>query len=211
MNLTKASVLFFVCSLVFAADKPQGFEDPAIYDAVMAGQIHEEKLVDSKKESRRIFRVFFPKTSPDAFVDLATNHPKYPVMFPEIKEAKTTKVNPERTVFEARMHIPVKVGPFTKHLYPELRQTISRAPDAITEWKIVSELLNQKDSIDFLRSSSRLIPWEGGILIHTDSHFLLKDQPLLGTIKKEMMQQERRQIEVFRKELVPAFWLAALP
>ncbi len=204
--------LFLVLSTsVYAADKPAGFENAAIYDAVMAGEIHESTVVDTKKESRRIFRAFFPKTSPEAFSDLATNHAKFPEMFPEILEGRTTKVNADRTEFESWMKVHVKVGPFSKTLYPEARQKIKRGADAISEWTMESELLNQKDSVEFVRGKSRLIPWEGGILIYLDSHFLLLQQAGLGMIKKKMMEQERRELEAFRKVLVPKWWLAALP
>lgn len=210
----KALSAFVLCILsigVYAADKPVGFEDAAIYDAVMAGEIHEATLVDTKKESRRIFRAFFPKTSPEAFLDLATNHAKFPEMFPEVLEARTTKVNADRTEFDSWMKVHIKVGPFSKTVYPETRQKIKRGADAISESTMDSELLNQKESVEFVRGTTRLIPWEGGILIHSDSHFLLHQQAGLGMIKKKMMEQERRELEAFRKVLVPKWWLAALP
>jgi len=179
-----------------------GFEDPKLLARVMSGEIVLEEKVSTKTEFRSIVKAFFNKVSPDAYTKLATNHPKYPSLFSEIKEAKTVSVSTDQLNLDYWLHLKVPIGPFFYDAYPEGHHTIVSAPDAQSEAKLLNEVTNYKDQIKFAKQTTRLIPYKTGILVEDDIHFLLtKESAFSGTIKKKFKEFFTRFVSTMRKEL----------
>ncbi len=194
--------LIAVVSTALAAEPPPGFEEHGVLEKVKAGEIVKTEVVATKKEFKSVFRAFFKKTSPDAYTALATNHPKYPQLFSDIKEAKTVNANAEGTEFDYWLHVVLKVGIFTQHVYPEGHQSYKRAVDEKSEATIVHNITNYKEYLESAVETTRLIPYEDGMLLHDTVHIkLLKDNAQSTMIKNKLNEQFERFISTFRKEL----------
>ena len=114
----------------------------------MDGEIVITSLVDNKNEMRSIVRSFFKKVSPETYQQLAVNHAKYPDMFkPEVLSASTKKVNDAKTEYEYEMQVLVKMGPLESEVTPLLKQTLTIAPDAVSEGKVEQTILNYPDKV----------------------------------------------------------------
>lgn len=184
------------------ADAPAGFQDPNLLKAVMEGKIVRQDVVNSKLEYRTVLRSFFRKVSPEAYASLAVNYEKYPALFSEIKEARMTSANAERTVFTYWADMLVKVGFFSTHVYPEGRHTIYPAPDTKSEARIVHEIINYQEDLEKAVQTARLIPYQDGILVEDDVHVKLrKDSIYSGAVKEKISGQMMRMTETFRREL----------
>lgn len=182
------------------ADNVPGFEDEAVYNDVMKGTIRVEEVLGNNVESTFVVRGYFAHTSPDLYVDVATNHKEYPQWFSEIKEAKTTSVNAERTEWTYWMHMAIKVLLFTEHIYPEGRQVYSRPADAISEGVLTHTLNNYSDSIKSMLERTRLIPHQDGILVHDYINYVLvKPNSNAALIRSKLKEQFVRFMKAYRK------------
>jgi len=196
-------LLVFSLALVARAETPpEGFEDAAVFEKVMGGEIHAQEALATKKEFRTIFRAYFPKIVATQYADLVVSHARYPEMFDEVKAAKTTKVNPGRTEFDYWAHIVYKFGIFNYDVYPEGRHTLVLPTTAYAEARVLHEVLNYKDQLNKVLETTRLIPWEGGILVHDDIYFMLQKESSQSTmIKNQLKKQFLRYLEKFREVL----------
>ena len=183
-----------------SADTVPGFEDQAVYNDVMKGTIRVEEVLANNVESTFVIRSFFTKTSPDLYVDVATNHKEYPAWFTEIKEAKTTWVNAERTEWTYWMHMVVKVLFFTEHVYQEGRQVYARPADAISEGLLTHTVNNYADTIKTMVERTRLIPHNDGILVHDYINYVLvKPNSNANLIRTKLKEQFVRFMKAYRK------------
>lgn len=179
-------VIFIATVGIARAEPPEGFEDPVLLQKVMAGEVVVQDVLSTKVEFRTFSRSFFDEVSPKEYVDLVTDHPKWPMFVPEIKEGKTTKVNEDRTQFEFWLHVVAQFGLFTYDLYPEISQTIYWANDEVNESRIYSLLLNGQEDVKLGEVTTRLIPYETGILVEDNIHVVLvKESGYSSLIKKE--------------------------
>jgi len=183
-------------------DIPEGFKDPLLLEKVMKGEIIIQDTISTPTEFRTIGRAFFKKVSPNAYLDLATNHPKYPDLFEEVKKGETLEINSSKTEFKYRLDILIEVGFLSEHVYPEGIQKLVRAEDAISESTVDNEITNYTQTIKFSRQHTRLIPYKDGMLVEDDVHFQLqKDSGLSGIIKQELKKFFTKYISRFRQEL----------
>lgn len=195
--LTITAALFL--ALPALADTIVGFEDTAVYNEVMNGTIKVEEVLGNNSESTFIIRGFFPKTNSDLYVDVATNHKMYPSMFSEIKEAKTTSVNADRTEWTYWMHVVIKVLFFSEHIYPEGKQVYSRPADAISEGVLTHTVTNYTDAVKSMVERSRLIPHQDGILVHDYiSYVLVKPNSNAKLIRTKLKEQFVRFMKAYR-------------
>jgi len=197
---------FLVPVLLFAfsasAETISGFEDAKVLADVMSGKIKVEQVSGSDIESTFIIRGFFPKGTPDAYVDVATNHKQYPVWFSEIKEAKTLTANPERTEWTYMMDLVVKYLFITEHVKPEGKQVYDRPTDAISEGVVTHTIQNYSDVLKDMVEKTRLIPYEDGILVHDYIHYTLnKPTSFAETVRKKLKEQFVRFMTVYRTQV----------
>jgi hypothetical protein len=193
--------LLFTFSL-FADTPPVGFEDPALLDAVLKGKIVAKDLVNTPTEVHTVIKSYFHKVNGDAYLDLAVDYPKYPELFAEIENAKQIAVNADKTEYDCGIDIKMKVGILEKKAYAELHQILTRVPDALSEDKFTQTITNNKDKVVKALQTTRLIPYEGGILVEDDIHFILtKDGAVGGVLKKYLKNLFDRYTLTFRKEL----------
>jgi hypothetical protein len=180
-----------------------GFENPQILERVMGGEIVKEEKISTAVEVQTIMRAFFNKVSPDAYVGLATDHPKYVELFPDlIKEAKTTKVNADHTEWDYWMDILYTMGIFQTHVYPEGHQIYRKAPDAASEATLLHNITNYQDYIKSATQTTRLIPYKTGMLVHDDIHLVMKKESShTAMIKEQIAKQFERYISTFREHL----------
>lgn len=198
---------FVLCLLVLAssmtlADPPEGFEDPGLLAKVLNGDIVIEDIVDIPLEFRSYGRSYFDGVSSEAFVEGITDHARWPDLIGEVKEAKTTKINADQTEFDFWAHMIVNYLFFTYEFYPEGRQTISPAPDILSETKIYSVITNYQEEYKMLEMDTRLIPYETGILVEDDIHIVLVEESLYSDIaKKEAKKKYLELMTNLRKDL----------
>ena len=200
-KLALACVALSAFARVSAAAIP-GFEDPKVLEKVMKGEIVTEEVTQTKKDFRTVFRLYVPKADTVAWTNVVTDHAKYPSMISQVKSAETTKVNAEKTEYEYKMELLVKVGPFSQKIYPEGRQNVTPAKDAVSEAVVVNTITNYQDMIAKNSETTRLIPYEGGILVHDDINFtLVKENGQSKLIAKELNKNAKSMLEAFRAAL----------
>lgn len=194
---------FLFSTVVFAGDPPKGFEDAAALEQMLAGKVFITTLKDTATEQHTVIRSFFKKVSPEAYVGLATDHVQYPRLFPQdIRAAKTLKVNDAKTEFDYMLRIVTKIGPLEKKFDATLHQVVTPAPDAISETKVFQSVTNYKDMILSSAHSTRLIPWEDGLLVEDDIQYLIdKSATTGGALKKKLNAVFNSYTTIFRKEL----------
>lgn len=197
--ISAMSVFLAVSQISMAERDPEGF-DPETLAKVLSGEIVLQQVVSSPVELRTMIRAYFDRVSGDAYIRLATDHPKWAQLFQEVKEGKTTLVNETKTYFEYALSMVVKYGPYTIPLHPTGKQNITYAPDAVSESKIINELTNYKDYIEFIIQKTRLIPYQTGILVEDDVHLKVKNQ-VPQAVKTELANFFNRYVETFRKAL----------
>jgi hypothetical protein len=191
-----------VTSVARGQEAPAGFKDAAILSAVMSGKVHKEVVLNTAKEEKLYLRAYFNKVSPQAYAELATNYEKYADMFEEIQEGKTTKSNPERTVFEYYMDIVFVYGLLPFHVYPEGRHVVTFGADSTAESTIKHELTNYKDTFDLAKETTRLVPYENGMLVEDEIHVLLKKAGSTSeSVKVELVKEFSKFMETFRQVL----------
>jgi hypothetical protein len=200
-NLALLCVAAFAFARTAAADIP-GFENKDLLEKVMAGEIEAEDVIATKTEFRTIFRLFVPKRDAEAWIGVATDHAKYPTIIDAVKSGQTVHVNHDRSIFDYKLHIVVKVGPFTQHVYPEGRQVVTRAHDAVSETKMMNTINNYGEMFVSNSEATRIIPHEGGILIYDDVHFKLKKESgHAALIQKHLKKNALAILEGFRSVL----------
>jgi len=193
---------FAMSSITFAGETPKGFEDAKLLGRVMNGEIVFTPIKDTAIEFRGYVRSFFNKVSTDAYIDLATNHARYPELFNEIKDVKSIGSNAAKTEFDYRATLMVSVGPFTQPVYPQLHQIIARATETLGEAHLAQTITNYADMIAKSLHKTRLIPYEGGILVEDEVSFTLAKSVLgAGTVKNKLKEFFNRYSKVFRKAL----------
>lgn len=189
-------------SAVSLADTPKGFEDPAMLEKIMKGTIVKTTVVDTKMESKIVLKAYSNKTSTDAYIDLAINHAKYPALFPEFQDAKTTKVSEDKTEYNYWSDLIIQHGFLSLHVNPEGVQKITRAKETAGEAFVEHTLTNYKDLIEVGSQNTRLVPYDNGILIEDTVYVKVKQSGGQATmIKQKMVEQFTRFIQGFRKEL----------
>lgn len=182
------------------AEVPSGFEKPGLMDKLMNGEIVMEETIDTATEFENVFRAYFNKTSPDAFGALMTDYAKYPSMFKEMKEAKQLSVNSDRTVFTYWLKMKVAIGPFSQTITPEGRHTLKI--NATGESRIVNEITNYQDYLNFATENYRMIPYGNGMLVEDLVHASLKKGNSGSSfVKKQLQKMFKGYLETFRKEL----------
>ncbi len=191
----------FFCALSSAADAPKGFEDPALLEKVMKGEVVKTTVLENKLETKVILRAYSNKTSTDAYMDLAVNHAKYAALFDEIQDAKTVSVDKDRTTYDWWIDRIVGSGFLSFHVYPEGTQILTRAKDATSEATIENRMKNYKDQVVVGVQNTRLIPYENGILIEDTVYVKVVESAKGEMIKSEIVKQFTRFLEVFRAEL----------
>lgn len=200
LGLMAYSVLFL--SQVTLADPIQGFEDPNALAKIMNGEILVTDAVETKVEFRSFVRAYFNKVSPDAYIDVLTNHEMWSELIPEVKEGKTTNVNADKTVFDWWLHMKIKYGFLTFNVYPEGQQTVYRAVDTKSEAKVRNVITSHQDYIKEATQTTRLIPYQNGFLVEDNIHVVIhKPSNQADTIKKELKKTFVNLIGSIREEL----------
>jgi len=181
---------------------PSGFEEPGLMDRVMGGEIVLSETTNTSTEFVDVFRAFFNKTSAKAYADLVTDHAKYVDLFPEMKEAKTTSVNSDRTVFTYWARMVVTVGIFQQTLYPEGRHTVKLARDAAGESTVLNEITNYTEYLKLATESARLIPYQNGMLVEDTVHVKLqKASATTNFVKRHLQKMFANYVSTFRDAL----------
>jgi hypothetical protein len=205
-KMRKLFQLFVVAAFVQmssnAADIPKGFEEPGLMDRLLAGKIVTKRIVDTQTESKVLVRSFYKKVSTDAYIELAVNYPKYADMFQEVREGKLLKVNAEKTQYDYKLHVVASVGIITKHVYPEFRHSIGRAKTTLGEARVENLLLNYKDQMEIGAQSTRLIPFQDGILVEDFAHVKARGNTASAkAAKRKFIEFFLSYTKIFRDEL----------
>lgn len=182
------------------ADVPPGFEKPGLMDKIMKGQIVLDEQINASVEFKDVFRAYFNKVTPDAYAALAVNYPKYPDLIDMIQEAKQTSVNADHTVYTYWLHMDVAIGPFHQQIYPEGRHTLKI--NANGESTILNEITNYQDYIETATETTRLIPYQNGMLVEDTVYAKLrKSNSMAGMVKKQLQKLFSNYISAFRDTL----------
>jgi len=188
-------------SWVMAADFPKGFEKPGLIEKLKAGEVVYEEVKSTQTAYTGIHRAYFYKVSPEAYVAEVTQHKKYPDHFTEILQGETTKIEKDHS-WNYWLEMVVKVGIFSFKVYPELHHVFTPGKDAISEAVLLNELTNYGEHVKTATQTSRLIPYEGGMLIEDTINVEVKTaNSQSGTIKKQVKDFFGKYIKVFRKVL----------
>jgi hypothetical protein len=181
---------------------PPGFDAPGLMDRLMNGEIVLDETVNTGTEFEDFFRAYFDKTTPEAYGAIVTDYEKYPQLFDDMKDAKTTSVNADHTVFTYALTMDVTVGPFNETIYPEGKETLNLTPDANGESHITNAITNYQDYLNYATETLRLIPYKTGMLVEDDVHVSIKKQSAVsGMVKAQLQKQFQSYLTIFRTQL----------
>ncbi len=204
-----ALVLFPIalCTLTYLRGElpggPAGF-DAETLEKVLQGKTVIKNVINTKLELHSYIRAFFDDVIAQEYVELATDHPKFPTLFPEVKEGRTTYVNESKTQFEYALSMVIEYGIYLIPFNPTGIQKIKHGQDSVSESTIENEVTNYKERFEFIRQNTRLIPFQTGILIEEDVHMKMKKQ-IPDFVKEELAKFYIRYVETFRTAL-QGFW-----
>ena len=202
MKISVVIVAIFLGRLALADGAPAGFEDPKLLAQVLSGKVVVEDKVSTNVEFVSIGKAFFKGASPEAYSKLAIDYKLYPKMFEEVVEGKAIKNNAEMTELDFMLHMVVSVGPFQQDVYPEGHHNVMYPKDAISEGLIKMKITNYTEYIKDATQSTRLIPYQGGILVEDTVHVLLQNPSAqAGLVKKKLKEFYNKYITNLRKEL----------
>ncbi len=183
------------------AGNPEGFDDATLAKALQ-GETVLETLKDTGDEYHIFQRTYFANVSSDAYIELAVNHPKYVDMFDEVEAAQTLSINNDRTNFKYSLNLKVKVGFATFYMDGEGEQKVTYAPAPDEEALIKNTLVGHQDKVKHLYQNTRMIPYQGGILIEEELHLKMQKASTTNTMIKNYLKGFfSRYVVAFRKEL----------
>lgn len=185
----------------FSASIPEGFTE-TVLEQVATGKIVAEVRKDTEDEFHAFHRAYYHKVSPDSFLKLAINHPKYAALFEEVEDARTLESNSDLTELTYAMDLKIKVGFISFFLNGKGRHTVSYPETAEDEGQVFNELLNYKDKVLKLTQNIRLVPYKEGMLV--EQELVLKMHPDASskkTIKDYLKKFLTRYLNTFRTEL----------
>ncbi len=198
---------YLVSAVALAGELPTGFEAPGLITALKGKKIVIESPVSTPTELIQVSKAFFKGVSVDNYLQLATDHKKYALMFkggsPRIENAATTSVNSTKTEFEYSLLVEVD-GPFGSVLEVTAtgKQVVAKGAEMMAESTIDNQLTNHKDKLILANESTRVIPFEDGFLLLHQLHIVLKQQTTASAaLKKQLGILFARFPDAFRKEL----------
>lgn len=187
--------------------RPTGFEQPGILETLKTGKTVIETPVSTATELVQVTKAYFKDTKAEDYVHLVTNHKKYELMFkdgsPRIMKADTLSVNKEKTEYQYKLLVVVD-GPFgvIYEFEPQGRQLVLDDLHSSGETKIDNTLTNYKEQLTHASQTTRIIPYDEGLLIEDRLHIILKQQTQSSAaMKKQLGILSARFLEAFRKEL----------
>lgn len=203
MKLLLAALVVYSSAFANYPDPgPAGFEDPALLAKVMGGEIVVKDLVDTKTEFRTVAKAYFNRVTPEAYWQLSSNFVHYPKMFSEVKEGKALEVSVDKLAVDWWLHLKIKVGFISQDFYPEGSQEFLPGLHATSEARVANRITNLQEYLKSGKQTTRLIPFDNGILVEDDIHAVLQDG-VTGSalVKKELRKFFLKYISTFRKEL----------
>lgn len=186
-ELNRFAVLAFAVFASLSMAVPAGFEDPALYEKVMGGQIVRTSLIDTKIETKMVIRAYFDKVSTDAFFNLVTNYPKYPSLFEEVTAGRLKSTENEKSILNYELDLDVQVGLMHFNETAVCRHEWKPGADQQSESVLQNRLNNFQEYVQFTTQSTRVIPWENGILIEDTVHLKLKKADMAGNMAKKKL------------------------
>ena len=190
--------LLLTASILFSG-APAGFESPGLIERLRKGETVKETRVDTRKEFHFVHKAYYRNVTPEAFAGLAVNHQRYPELFQEVVSGATLRVDHGAGQYDYRLHVRVDVGLFRQDAHPEGTHVVTKAP---AEWKIANRVTNYPHYAEVADQRTRLIPWEGGILIEDEVHVRLKqNNPMSRLIRNKLHSFFSGYLTVFRREL----------
>jgi hypothetical protein len=164
--------VFLISSSLLATAVPPGFEKPGLIDHLLDMQIVPEEVVNTKIEMKVILRSYFKKITASTYIDFVKDHARYSELSTKIEKGYTLAKALPKNEFNYVLDIVYRiVGMKPKTYRPLLHQKIMPATDASGESMVVNTIKNYPADLAFGYLTTRLIPYEGGLLCEDTIHF----------------------------------------
>lgn len=196
-----ASLALSMPSWAASSTVPTGFDDPGLMDSLRKGKIHQKDLLSTSNEMRVLFRSLFVDTTAADFVDIIEDHDHYNKIFSKIKDSQRLKTytSGRKFAYEVTMDTATPIGSMT--IQPQLLQEIDLATDPDKESTVTDTVTNYTKDVDQAGLSTRLVPFEKGLLVATTVHIKLKSGFLVTTAKSQLRQTFKDMVQELRDAL----------
>ena len=185
-------ILAFFSLSVTATELSRDFSDPSTFDAVLNGEIIVEDQLDTGTVFLSVVRAYFFRTHPREYVELITDHPRWPELVKDFREGRTLDSNPEGTLFDWWLSMRVQFGLFHYEFFPTGRQTVKERLGETT----VHNLLDGGEMVKIAEQRTRLVPYQGGMLLEDEIRVEIESpSPFASAAKREV---KNRLVEMTR-------------
>ena len=204
------SVLAILLPVAFTLGEalPKGFEKEGYIGSLKTSKKADTaQPVNTASELIQISRTYMSGVKAENYVGLVTNHRKYGILFkegsPRITNGVTTAVNKEKTEFEYALHVevdsPFGGSPYEIDAIGTQKVTYPRKKGGEI---VINNDVKRTEYVSYSNQTTRVIPWEKGILIEDRVQIVLKTQTTTASaIKKQLGILFNRFLDTFREEL----------
>ncbi|GEM_PF-6342293 len=207
MRMNFIAALFFISqsqllsTTALAATPPSGFDEPGLVDQLQKGKIVQKDIVNTARELKVHYRSFFKGISVDDYIAKVIDHDNYSKYLSDVKSSKRLKEIDAGKHYEYEMTISTRTPLGRMDFDPVLDQVINEGAAATDETTITDTVTNYSKDLKGGGYDSRIVPYDGGLLIAHTNYLSLKSASFFGSTKKDFRDGGATKIEELRSEL----------
>lgn len=205
MNLIAALFVLSASQLLsttaFAATPPSGFDEPGLVDQLQKGKVVQKDVVNTARELKVLYRSFFKGISVDDYIAIIIDHDNYSKYLSDVKASKRLKEIDAGKHYEYELTISTRTPLGKMDFDPVLDQVINKGATATDESTITDTVTNYTKDIKGGGYETRIVPYNGGLLIAHTNYLSLKSTSFFGSAKKDFRDGGETKIIELRDEL----------
>jgi hypothetical protein len=191
----------FLSTTGFAATAPSGFDEPGLMDQLQKGKIVQKDIVNTARELKVLYRSFFKGITVDDYINTVIDHDRYFKYLSDVKDSQRVKEVVANEQYEYKVTLNVSTPLGKMELEPALVQRIAKGATATDETLITDTVTNYEKDIKGAGFDTRIVPYDGGLLIAHTNYLNLKSATFFGSAKKDFREGNAAKVEELRDEL----------
>lgn len=185
----------------FAGTAPSGFDEPGLIDQLQKGKIDQKDIVNTARELKVLYRSFFKGITVDDYINKVIDHDSYYKYLSDVKDSKRLKEVVANKQYEYEVTVNVSTPLGKMKLEPTLEQKIAKGATLTDETTLTDTVTNYEKDIKGAGFDTRIVPYDGGLLIAHTNYLHLKSASFFGSAKKDFREGNAAKVEELRDEL----------
>lgn len=194
------AIAFLFSSSLFAT-VPSGFDDPGLIAKLKKGDIVQKEITSTAKEIKVLYRAFFKGITAEDYAKKLEQHDDYKTFMSDVKDSKrlNTYATGRKYEYTITMESATPIG--NRTFEPIFDQDIQVATNPDDESFVTDMVTNYTSDLRSAGFDTRLVPYDGGLLLAHTVHMHLKKYVFIGSAKKDFRDGCLGMIEDLRTEL----------